>query len=142
MRAGPLKKLLCAAFLISTVGLCATVDTSWKEHVSSEDRQRTNPYANQPDAIAAGARLFSDHCAKCHGSDALGRGKRPTLRGPEVQQASDGEIFWILKNGYLRRGMPTWSALPEASRWQIIAYVKSLGESDKASTNPTKGPSQ
>lgn len=73
--------------------------------------------------------MFADHCAQCHGPDALGQGKRPSLRTPEVQGASDGEIFWILRNGYLRRGMPSWSSLPEQTRWQIIAYVKSLGVS-------------
>lgn len=108
---------------------CAATDTSWMKHVSSGDRNKANPYAQQPQAVAAGRRLFADHCAQCHGADALGHGKRPSLRTPEVQNATDGEIFWILRNGYLRRGMPTWSSLPEQSRWQIIAYVKSLGVS-------------
>ncbi len=58
----------------------------------------------------------------------LGRKKRPSLRTAEVQQAADGEIFWLLRNGALRQGMPSWSSLPEPSRWQIIAYIKSLGE--------------
>ncbi len=75
--------------------------------------------------------MFADHCAQCHGPDALGNGKRPSLRTSEVQNASDGELFWILRNGYLRRGMPSWSSLPEQTRWQIIAYVKSLGVSDE-----------
>jgi mono/diheme cytochrome c family protein len=106
----------------------AAAQAPWAGHVSEADRQKTNPYAKQPDAIAAGAWLFADHCAKCHGADARGRGKRPSLRSPVVQQASDGEIFWLLKNGALREGMPSWSSLPEPSRWQIIAYIKSLGE--------------
>ena len=90
----------------------------------------------QSDAIAGGSRLFADHCSKCHGEDALGRGKRPSLRTEEVQQASDGELFSLLKNGYLKKGMPSWSALPEASRWQLIAYVKSLGEHGSTAANP------
>jgi mono/diheme cytochrome c family protein len=106
----------------------AAAQAPWVGHVSYRDRQKTNPYAGQPEAIAAGARLFADHCAKCHGADGLGRGKRPSLRTPLVQQASDGELFWLLKNGALGKGMPSWSSLPEPSRWQIIAYVKSLGE--------------
>ena len=100
----------------------------WTHHISEAERARKNPYANQPDAIAAGARMFADHCAKCHGPDALGRRKRPSLRSKEVQQATEGELFWILRNGSLRRGMPSWSSLPEPSRWQVVAYVKSLGE--------------
>jgi mono/diheme cytochrome c family protein len=109
----------------------AGTDNSWMKRVPENIRVRVNPYANQPEAIAAGGKLFSDHCAQCHMPDALGHGKRPSLRTSEVQNATDGEIFWILRNGYLKRGMPTWSSLPEPSRWQIIAYVKSLGISSE-----------
>ena len=116
------------AAVLSAALLCMAADSSWLEHVSPEDRKRTNPFASQQDAVAAGSKIFSDHCAKCHGADAQGRGKKPSLRTKEVQQAADGEIFWLLRNGSLRRGMPTWSSLPEQSRWQVIAYVKSLGE--------------
>jgi len=96
-----------------------------------------NPYAVQPDAIAAGGRLFAEHCAPCHQPDAMGKGKRPTLRSPRVQHATDGEIFWLLRNGILAHGMPSWSMIPEPSRWQIIAYLKSLGPGDDAA--PAQG---
>jgi mono/diheme cytochrome c family protein len=121
------RQLLIVGLALSAV-MCVAADTGWMKHVSNTDGARTNPFANQADAIAGGSRLFQDHCAKCHGADALGRGKRPSLRTPEVQQASDGQLFSLLKNGYLKKGMPSWSALPEPSRWQLIAYVKSLGE--------------
>lgn len=109
--------------------LCAAADNDWLRQVPDADRRRANPYAAQSEATAGGSRLFADHCSKCHGEDALGRGKRPSLRSKEVQSATDGEIFWLLKNGNRRRGMPSWSSLPEPSRWQLVAFVKSLGES-------------
>jgi len=115
------------AGVLATALTCMAADGSWLRRVPEADRQRVNPVAGQPDAIAAGGRVFADHCAKCHGPDALGRGKRPSLRSERVQQATDGEIFWLLKNGNLPKGMPTWASLPEPMRWQIIAYVKSLG---------------
>jgi mono/diheme cytochrome c family protein len=120
------RKLLALTLLASSA--LAAAEAPWTNHISENERARKNPYAEQADAIAAGKRMFADHCAKCHGSDALGRGKRPSLRSKEVQKATDGELFWLLRNGYLRKGMPSWSALPEPSRWQIITYVKSLGE--------------
>jgi mono/diheme cytochrome c family protein len=123
-----IRRLAVIGLLLWMIGLTYAADNSWMKNVPESDRARTNPYAGQADAIAAGSRLFSDHCAKCHGPDALGRRKRPGLRSDEVQNAADGEIFWILRNGDLRRGMPSWSSLPEASRWQIIAYVKNLGK--------------
>ena len=107
----------------------AAADGSWLKHVPAADRARPNPYEGQADAIAAGGKLFADHCSPCHGDDALGRGKRPSLRSDRVQQATPGELAWLLRNGNLAKGMPSWSALPEASRWQVIAYVKSLGPS-------------
>src|SRR5580693_457586 len=116
--------------------LCmALADGSWMQKVPADYHSKVNPYAGQAAAIAGGAKLFADHCAKCHGQDALGRGKKPSLRSERVQQqATEGDIFWLLKNGNLRRGMPTWSAMPEPSRWQIIAYVKSLGPASGATT--------
>ena len=114
--------------------LCVAADGSWLRHVPDADRQRENPYAGQTDAIAAGSKMFADHCAKCHGPDALGRDKRPSLRSDRVQYATDGEIAWLLRNGNLGHGMPSWSAIPEPSRWQIIAYVKSLGPTDGGSS--------
>ncbi len=120
------------AFACAAVVLCvAAADGGWMKHVPEADHQRFNPVAGQPDAIAGGRRLFLDHCAKCHGEDALGRGKRPSLRSTRVQeQATPGDLAWLLRNGSLAKGMPSWSALPEPSRWQIIAFVKSLGPAD------------
>jgi len=122
------------AGILALVICMAAADGSWLKHVPDADRQRVNPYAGQADAIAAGSKMFADHCAQCHGPDALGRDKHPSLRSDRVQNAKDGEIFWLLKNGNLSRGMPTWSALPEPSRWQIITYVKSLGPSTPSGT--------
>jgi mono/diheme cytochrome c family protein len=115
------------AAILTAVLVCLAADGSWLKHVPDADRKRVNPLAGQADAIAGGARIFDRHCANCHGENALGRGKRPSLRSDRVQHAKDGEIFWLLKNGNLGKGMPTWVALPEPMRWQVIAYVKSLG---------------
>jgi mono/diheme cytochrome c family protein len=121
------KKWLRLAMVIVAAGACLAADGSWLRRVPDADRRRANPFAGEADAAAAGGRIFADHCAKCHGEDALGKGKRPSLRSDRVQHATDGEIFWLLKNGNLPKGMPTWAALPEPMRWQIITYVKSLG---------------
>ncbi|MGH9717494.1 MAG: c-type cytochrome [Candidatus Acidiferrales bacterium] len=107
--------------------ICMGANQSWLSHVPASYRRKTDPYAGQSDAIAAGHRLFLEHCAQCHQRDAMGKGKRPSLRSDFVQHATDGELFWVLKNGILSHGMPSWSMLPGPERWQIIAYVKSLG---------------
>jgi mono/diheme cytochrome c family protein len=87
---------------------------------------RRNPLERDPEAVAAGAKLFEQHCAECHGETGEGGRKAPSLLAPEVQQATPGTLFWILTNGVVRRGMPVWSKLPEPQRWQIVTYLKSL----------------
>jgi mono/diheme cytochrome c family protein len=116
--------------------MCVGADRSWLSHVPASSRRKVNPYAGQADAIAAGGRLFSEHCAQCHQRDAMGKGKRPSLRSDFVQHAADGELFWVLRNGILSHGMPSWSMLPEPERWQIIAYVKSLGPATRPPSDP------
>jgi mono/diheme cytochrome c family protein len=95
-------------------------------------RLRRNPLESDPDATAAGRKLFEQHCAECHGNTAEGGKKAPNLRAEEVQEATPGTLFWILTNGVVRRGMPVWSKLPEPQRWQIVTYLKSLGPQQKS----------
>ena len=97
------------------------------KNVPEKARSRRNPLESDPNALAAGRNLFARHCAECHGDAAEGGRKAPSLRAEEVQNSTPGAIFWILSNGVVRRGMPVWSKLPEPQRWQLVAYIKSLG---------------
>jgi mono/diheme cytochrome c family protein len=90
-------------------------------------RAKHNPMSTDPDAIAAGANLFDQHCAECHGDVGEGSRKGPSLLKEPVQTATPGALFWLLTNGVVRRGMPVWSKLPEPQRWQLVTYIKSLG---------------
>jgi mono/diheme cytochrome c family protein len=87
---------------------------------------RANPLEHDPEMVGAGAKLFEQHCAHCHGASAGGGRKGPSLLREPVRQASPGALFWILTNGVVQRGMPVWSKLPEPERWQIVGYLKSL----------------
>jgi mono/diheme cytochrome c family protein len=92
----------------------------------SKARAEKNPYDDRPEAVAAGAKLFRQHCAECHGDDAHGIGHAADLHSTGVQNATPGELAWFLRNGNLAYGMPSWSGLPEQRRWQIVAYLKTL----------------
>ena len=93
---------------------------------AAKTRDRKNPYEGEPDALLAGKKLYLQHCAECHGTNARGMRKPINLRTPQVQNATPGELVWFLRNGNLFRGMPSWSGLPEQRRWQIVTYLKSL----------------
>jgi mono/diheme cytochrome c family protein len=94
-------------------------------------RVKRNPLESDREAVAAGGKLFQQHCAECHGSAAEGGRRGPSLRATELQRATPGAFFWILSNGVVRRGMPDWSKLPPPERWQIVTFLKSLGPAQK-----------
>ena len=94
--------------------------------VPEKARANRNPFATDPQAAAAGRKLFEQHCAECHGEEAAGAKRGPSLRSPQLQQATPGQLFWIVTNGAVRRGMPAWSKLPEQQRWQIITFLDEL----------------
>jgi mono/diheme cytochrome c family protein len=100
--------------------------SDWRAHVPEPSRTLANPLQADADAPLAGAKLYRHDCASCHGSNAQGRGSRPGLRTDRVKSATDGELQWLLKNGSLAHGMPSWSRLPEAQRWQIVRYLRTL----------------
>jgi len=89
-------------------------------------RARRNPLSDDQDAVAAGGKVFEMRCAECHGENGEGSKKAPSLRVAEVQGAPPGALFWLLTNGVVRRGMPVWSKLPEAQRWQLVSYLQTL----------------
>jgi mono/diheme cytochrome c family protein len=85
-----------------------------------------NPFAGQDEAVAAGRKLYDQHCAQCHGSDARGLEHAADLRSPAIQNAPPGTLFWALRNGRIRKGMPSWSQLPDQQLWQIVTYLRTL----------------
>ena len=87
---------------------------------------RRNPYGGQPEAVLAGQKLFKRYCAECHGPEGRGQDKAPNLHSTTIQNASPGALFWFLKNGNLRKGMPSWSRLPDQRLWQLVSYLRSL----------------
>jgi mono/diheme cytochrome c family protein len=93
--------------------------------------------ATDPDAVAAGANLFDQHCAECHGDAAEGSRKGPSLLKEQVQSATPGTLFWLITNGVVRRGMPVWSKLPEPQRWQLITFIQSLNQPQPPSASPS-----
>ncbi|HTL61603.1 MAG TPA: cytochrome c [Nitrospira sp.] len=106
-------------------------------------RQVTNPYPPSPEIIEQGKTLFEGKafCRTCHGIDGRGLGSDidpENFRGPlprnftdkDWQSArTDGELFWILKNGSKGTAMAPFIplVLTEEEAWKVITYVRSFG---------------
>lgn len=106
--------------------LMAAANGAWLKKVPVADHAKVNPVAGQPAAITAGGNLYQNNCAQCHGAEGNGRGSRPPVRSARVAGATDGDLYWLLRNGEPFRGMPAWAKLPEGQRWQIVAYLRSI----------------
>ncbi|MDP9266746.1 MAG: cytochrome c [Acidobacteriota bacterium] len=117
--------------LVASAALAASAGNqgTWRSRVPEKERARQNPLANDPTAVAAGGKLFRQKCAKCHGAQGEGAGEHPPVNSERVRAASPGELQWLLNNGSLKHGMPSWSRLPEPQRWQIVAYLKMMAGS-------------
>jgi len=117
---------LVVIFLAATGAVLAASSSRW-DHVPAKDHARANPLAGNPDSVSAGELIYRDHCLQCHKENAAGDGhKKPALRSPRMRSATDGDIEWFLRQGDLGHGMPSWSNLPQAQRWQLVTYLRSI----------------
>ncbi len=105
-----------------------TQDPTWQ--APAEAAAKPNPLASSPQAAGGGRKLFQRECSQCHGHDGSGLKKAANFHLDIVQAQSDGTLFWKITNGNPRRGMPTFSGLPEMQRWQIVLYLRTLPRSE------------
>jgi len=96
-------------------------------------RSLKNPVEPTPLAIAEARDHFADHCATCHGNDGVGQTQinaglyppAPDMRQDQTQQLSDGELFYIIKNGIRFTGMPGWGGEDEEN-WKLVLFIRHL----------------
>src|SRR5207302_9543462 len=88
-----------------------------------------------PSSVAIGQMAYGGECANCHGVDGrtptdIGRWMYPrtlALDSAQVQQWSDAELFWIVKNGIRLSGMPGFGKSHKDEQiWHLVHYVRSL----------------
>jgi mono/diheme cytochrome c family protein len=92
-----------------------------------------NPVEPTELAIAEGRDHFADHCATCHANNGSGKTyingglypPAPDMREPQTQDLTDGEIFYIIKNGIRFTGMPGWGGADE-DNWKLVLFVRHL----------------
>ena len=84
--------------------------------------------------LVAGAGLYRQHCAQCHGApgvaqEAIGQSMQP-IPGPLVDAARrwrKNELYWITRHGIKMSGMPAWGHhLDEEQLWAVVAFLGQL----------------
>jgi len=96
-------------------------------------RELKNPLSRTPLAVAEARDHFADHCAVCHANNGSGRTPinaglyppAPDLKGTDTQGLTDGELFYIIKNGIRFTGMPGWGGEDEEN-WKLVLFIRHL----------------
>lgn len=114
--------ILCVAALGQNMNY--KQDPSWLPPDSAAARK--NPLADNKNTTGGGAKLFQRHCAVCHGAEGTGLKKAANFTMDVVQAQSAGTLFWKITNGNADHGMPSFSQLPEAQRWQLVLFLRTL----------------
>jgi len=106
--------------------------------IPAADRDMKNPLPPTDENVADGRAHFADHCAQCHGNDGrgeteMGKGlypKAPNMRDHDTQEMSDGEIFYIIKNGVRFTGMPAWGEAEghadDEDNWKLVHFIRHI----------------
>jgi cytochrome c oxidase cbb3-type subunit III len=81
-----------------------------------------------PESIAAGKDLFAGTCANCHGVDGSGA-NGPNIRGVGAMLGPEG-VYNTIRGGVIGTGMPSFTAMDDATVWKIVDFVMSLGHED------------
>ena len=150
-----MKKILAVLLFTSLIYLSGLTDISWAENkqapeVCPQERKtakapskylkKVNPLRNEPRHIKKGKVLAHIKakplaCKHCHGMAGNGQGSMATSMNPKprnftckqtMKDISDGQLFWIIKNGAKETAMQAYSYLSDKKIWQLVHYIRSL----------------
>jgi mono/diheme cytochrome c family protein len=100
----------------------------------------TNNVPADAESLDRGAELYSSLCASCHGDGGMGDGPAGASLDPapapvahSSQMLGDDMLFWRISEGGtmppFSSAMPPWKdSLDEESRWDLVNYVRALGQ--------------
>jgi len=94
-----------------------------------------NPREGDPEAIRAGASLYSSKCASCHGGDAKGSATGGDLTRLWGNGGADPQIFQIVRRGIANTLKPH-SFGPDNDIWPVLAYLRTLDKSPPGTKVP------
>ena len=103
------------------------------------DREEENPWATvvTPEILKDAREHFADHCSQCHANDGSGKTemgqylypRAPDMRLPATQNLTDGELYYIIRNGVPLTGMPAWgepNTDQDDDSWQLVLFIRHL----------------
>lgn len=116
----------------------------WAAHVSlnatvAREAPKAAPFPLGEDDLAAGATLYVQNCAVCHGTanstpTSIERGlyiRAPQFKKHDVTDDPVGVTYWKVDHGIAWTAMPSYHAtLSERDRWQVSWFLKNQDKLD------------
>lgn len=110
-----------------------------RHHATVPDKYagKTNPIPSNDISLERGSALYATNCASCHGDGGMGDGPAGAALDPAPapiahtsQMMADDYLYWRISEGgaEFATSMPPWKVLPEQDRWDMINYIRALGE--------------
>ena len=147
---GVVAAIVCAVMVALTIGLTGHISMRADILPSSLERSLAmrvmdanvarnapkvvNPVQATDQNLVAGATIYRDHCALCHGD--LGQPRSPlsnTLNPPPPQFVTDppdmkeNENYYIILHGVRWTGMPGWKdVLKDQEIWQVVTFLSHM----------------
>jgi mono/diheme cytochrome c family protein len=120
--------------------------TTAKHRLLVGNRSGKNPVPANAKTILQGKQTFSHYCYVCHGLDGQRTGvpfatamspPLPSLASQSVQSYSDGQLFWVIKNGLWPTGMPRADGILNNDEiWSIVVYIRHLPPAGSLADSP------
>jgi len=139
--------LIVGGYFYATLGYvdiaADTVPSSMERHLAmsamdaaTERRapEGKNPVAATDENLVAGAKLYVEHCAGCHGlpsnpESKFSRSFNPPTPGffKRAPDMPDNQGFYVTKHGIRWTGMPAWgSVLTDEQMWTIVTFMSKI----------------
>jgi mono/diheme cytochrome c family protein len=132
-----------ALLVVLAAGSVTVIKMARNWSATAAAKRLKNPVPPTSDAIAAGRRIYEEHCRSCHGEKGDGRGEKAAelsvapgdfTDAPPMGRRTDGELFWQVTRG--RLPMPAFEdKLSDEQRWQVVDYIRTFAEKPPGSAS-------
>ena len=124
--------IACLALAAFSIALLVAVALGQR---NAEAAKLKNPVSADAASIEDGKKLYSRHCASCHGPSGKGDGGMALSGGTPANLtdetwdhgSSDGEIFVVIRDGTSTDMESYKEKLTEKQIWNLVNFIRSIG---------------
>jgi putative heme-binding domain-containing protein len=118
-------------FVQCAVALFASASFVSAQNPSIQDHPEEYPRVD----IEHGARLYAEHCDRCHGANGDGVSGVNLRSGKFRNATTDQQLRTVMTNGFPTEGMPAFT-LDSADLTGLVAYLRNMNSVDRGSLKP------